>query len=119
MPVPILDIGEEEFEKAVLKADQPVLVFFWTSWSEPCKVVWPKAEKLAAMCAGKVRFVRVNADENPTLGMWYDVQYIPALLVFSGGVPRMRLYGTMTEEAILKQLGPWLGSGSSTPEPQS
>lgn len=106
---PPLCVGEADFEEVVLKAPEPVLVFFFAAWSSPCKVVKPIAEGLMTRYAGKAKLVRVNADENPTLGMWYQVQYIPALLCFVKGEVRLSLYGTMSLEALIERLDPLLG----------
>jgi thioredoxin 1 len=102
-------VGEADFEEVVLKSPSPVLVIFYATWSSPCKAVKPVLDGLIARYATHAKLVRVNADENPTLGVWYQVQYIPALLCFIRGEVRLSLYGTMSLEALIERLDPLLG----------
>ncbi|MGO8764477.1 MAG: thioredoxin family protein [Limisphaerales bacterium] len=101
---PILEINEPDFEMEVLKSGQPVLVNFWTEWSQPCRRLGPVLEEVAAGCKGKAKVVKVNADANPQLGMSYWIQSIPTLLYFINGAERARIVGTASKEAILAKL---------------
>jgi thioredoxin 1 len=99
-----VEVGEMNFETEVLKSQQPVLVVFWAPWSRPCQILRPVFEEVAAACAGKVKIVKVNADDNPGLGVGYEIQFIPAVLYFAGGCERARIIGTASKEAILSKL---------------
>ena len=92
------------FDSEVLNSKQPVLVAFLTSWSRPCAVILPVLDEIASECAGKLKVVRVNADTNLDLSLWYDVQSIPTLLYFVTGNVRAKIVGTATKEAILSKL---------------
>ena len=61
----------------------PVFVDFWASWCGPCKAVAPIVEELAKEYAGRVRFVKVNVDQNYELMSRYNVFSIPTLAVFN------------------------------------
>ena len=61
-------------------------------------------DEIASECAGKLKVVRVNADTNLDLSLWYDVQSIPTLLYFVSGNVRAKIIGTATKEAILSKL---------------
>jgi thioredoxin 1 len=100
----ILEINEPDFEREVLKSTQPVLVLFWTAWSQPCRRLGPVLEEVAAGCNGRAKVVKVNADDNPNLGMSYWIQSIPTLLYFINGEERARIVGTASKEAILAKL---------------
>ena len=101
---PILEISEPDFEMEVLKSKQPVLVNFWADWSQPCRRLGPVLEEVAAACNGIAKVVKVNADDNPRLGMSYWIQSIPTLLCFVNGDVRARIVGTTSKEAILSLL---------------
>jgi len=98
------EAGEANFKSAVLKSRQPVLVAFWAPWSRPCQVLEPALDEVAFVCAGSVKVVKVNADDNPELSMWYEVQCVPTLLFFVTGNVRARIVGTASKEAILSKL---------------
>ena len=99
-----VQIDNGNFDSEVLNSKQPVLVAFLTSWSRPCAVILPVLDEIASECAGKLRVVRVNADTNLDLSLWYDVQSIPTLLYFVAGNVRAKIVGTATKEAILSKL---------------
>ena len=55
----------DNFEKEVLKSKQLVLVDFWAPWCGPCRMVAPVVEELSNDYDGRVKFVKLNTDENP------------------------------------------------------
>jgi thioredoxin len=99
-----IQIEEVNFNREVLESKQPVLVAFLTFWSRPCGLIAPVLDEIAAENAGKLKVVRVNADTNLDLSLWYDVQSIPTLLYFVDGSVRAKIIGTATKEAILAKL---------------
>ena len=103
----LLAIAAEHFKAEVLESNQPVLVEFWAPWSRPCQMLDSVLQELAAVCAGKVKVVKVNADDGLDLSLWYDIESVPTLLYFVQGKPRVRIVGTATKEAILAKLKPF------------
>jgi thioredoxin 1 len=101
---PAVGVGLTNFGSEVLQSKQPVLVAFWAPWSRPCQILEATIDEVAAACFDTVKVVKVNADDNPELSLLYDVQFIPTLLCFVGGILRARLVGTSTMEAILSKL---------------
>ena len=79
------DITDTEFEQEVLKADLPVVVDFWAEWCGPCKVISPILEGLAEEYDGKIKFVKVDTEENFETPSSYGILSLPTLLVFKGG----------------------------------
>ena len=100
----IVEIDESNFESEVLRSKQPVLVAFQAPWSRPCRILDSTLDEVVTACAGGVKVVKVNADNNPDLSMWYEIQSIPTLLYFFGGIIRARVVGTASKEAILAKL---------------
>ena len=101
----LVKVGEADFRSQVLNSRQPVLVAFLAPWSHPCQVVDSVLEQVATAFGGKVKVVRVNADDNPDLSLWYEIQSIPTLLYFAEGTLRERIVGTVSKEAIFAKFG--------------
>jgi thioredoxin 1 len=97
------EVGEGNFDSEVLRCKQPALVVFGASWSKPCQVVQSVLSELDIECAGKVRILRVNVDDNPELGVWYAIESIPTLLGFVAGKVCFRIIGTASKHAILSK----------------
>ena len=109
---PIIEIGEANFESEVLRWKQPVLVAFSAAWSRPCQILDSVLEEVAATCAGRVKIVKINADNNPDLSLVWNIQSIPSLLYFVDGNLRARIVGTASKEAILSKLRSVTGGDS-------
>jgi thioredoxin 1 len=96
----VLNIGDGDFEREVLKSEHPVLVDFWATWCAPCRAIAPAVEELAAQYKGKVKVAKVNIDDNQDTPQAYGIRSIPTLLLFKdgkvveqivGAVPKARL----------------------------
>jgi thioredoxin 1 len=79
------DVSDTTFQQEVLEADTPVLVDFWAPWCGPCRMVAPVVEELAEEYNGKVKFVKLNTDDNTSTASNYGIRSIPTLLLFKGG----------------------------------
>ena len=112
---PTVHVGEASFESEVLKSELPVLAAFWAPWSRPCQVLDAVLDEVATACAGSMKIVKVNADDNPDLSLWYEIQSIPTLVVFVDGQIRAKVVGTASKEAILSRLQPVLRRSDSPP----
>jgi len=107
------DISAEAFTKDVLHSEQPVFVDFYATWCGPCQLMAPVVEELAVEYKNKIRFVRVDIDNNPSLADRYQIQSIPSLVIFSDGKIVDGALG-VTEEAVLRdKLDRVIGGGSS------
>ena len=102
--IPLRFVTEANFNSQVLQSTGAVLVAFWAPWSKPCQVIDPVLEEVAQICAGEIEVVKVNADDNPHLSLWFGVQHIPTLLYFEAGQLRGQLVGTVSKDAILAKL---------------
>jgi len=98
------EITSEDFLAEVLASEQPVLVEFWTPWSRPCQVLDSVLRKVATDYAGKIKVLKVNADDCLDLSLVYDIQSVPTLLWFVEGNPNWRFVGTATSAAIKAKL---------------
>jgi thioredoxin 1 len=87
------DVTDASFDSEVLKSDKPVLVDFWAPWCGPCRMVSPLVEELANEYDGKVRFFKLNTDDNVDTAARYGIRSIPTLLIFKAGQPVDQVIG--------------------------
>jgi thioredoxin 1 len=81
----VIQVGKENFEKEVLQSSIPVVVDFWAIWCGPCKFLAPVVDELATEYAGKVKFTKLNTDDDQEIAIKYGIFGIPTLKVFRGG----------------------------------
>ncbi len=94
------NVDQNNFQNEVLAAAEPVLVDFWAPWCSPCRMVAPIVEKIAQTYAGRLKVVKLNTDDNPSLAGKYEVSGIPALILFKAGEPVDRIVGYVPERQL-------------------
>ena len=99
----IIELNEANFDSEI-NSDQPILVEFWAEWCGPCRMGAPILDELADDMDGKVRIGKVNVDNNRDLSIKYQVQGIPAFLLFKNGELQDRVTGLMPKSAFEKLL---------------
>ena len=96
----VIEITDESFEGEVLKSNEPVVVDFWAPWCGPCQMIAPITEKLSNEYKGKVKFCKLNVDENPQAARKYQIMSIPMLLFFNNGKVIDESLGAVPENII-------------------
>ena len=94
----------EEFKKEVLEAEVPVLVDFWAAWCQPCVILAPVMEELAADYDGRVKIVRVNVDEARELAQNHQIMSIPTVVFFKQGEIKDRSIGAVPKQILAEKL---------------
>jgi thioredoxin 1 len=94
------EITDQNFEAEVLKAEIPVVVDFWAPWCGPCRMIAPLTEKLSEEYTGKLKFCKINVDENRQMAMKYQVMSIPLLLFFKDGEQVDSVLGAVPETML-------------------
>jgi thioredoxin 1 len=100
----ILEVTDGNFDQAVLKSDQPVMVDFWAAWCGPCKALAPIVDEVASAYNGKVRVGKMDVDRNPSTPQRYGVRGIPTLLIFKDGQVQEQIVGYVARDVIEKAL---------------
>lgn len=99
-----LTVTDVTFSAEVEGSPLPVLVDMWAPWCGPCWMIAPVIDELASEMAGRVRFAKLNVDENPATATRFRIRSIPALLVFKGGREVDRIVGVQPKSEIARRL---------------
>ena len=100
----LLEVNTDNFKKEVLTSTIPVLVDFWTEWCMPCRLISPVLEELSQDYNEKVKFTKVNVDDNTQLATDLQILSIPALILFKNGKEVTRIMGANTKEYIKREI---------------
>ncbi len=94
------EVTSSAFKGEVLESDIPVVVDFWAPWCGPCRMVTPVLEDVSQKMNGKIKFVKLNTDENQKIAMDYQIMAIPSLLIFKNGQEVDRIVGFVPQEQL-------------------
>lgn len=86
-------VSDEDFEQSVLNSTLPVIVEFTAEWCPPCRVLAPLYAQLSEGFQGKLRFAKMDTDQNTSIPARLGIQGIPTLILFAHGKPAGRLVG--------------------------
>jgi thioredoxin 1 len=99
----VLHITKENFEKEVLQSEKVVLLDFFASWCNPCRMVSPIIDEIAEenehIVVGKV-----DVDAQLELASQFQVYSIPTLVVLKDGKVLKQSSGAKSKAQILGML---------------
>jgi thioredoxin 2 len=97
-------VTDATFATEVEQSGLPVVLDMWAAWCGPCRMLEPVIEELSGELAGRVRFGKLNVDENPATASRFNVRSIPTLLVLKGGREIDRIVGVQPKAEIARRL---------------
>ncbi len=98
----VFDVTDVGFVSEVIErsAEVPVVVDFWATWCQPCRILGPTLEKLAAEYAGKFVLAKAETDLVPEVASAFGVRSIPAVYGIKGGKVVASFVGAQSEAQV-------------------
>jgi len=109
------ELTDATFEQEVIQAETPVIVDFWAPWCGPCHAVEPILRQLEEEYGSRVKFAKVDIDENVQTASRYDVLSIPTAILFEGGEPREIVVGARPRSHYEQAWAQWLTPAPASP----
>ncbi len=92
----------------VIMSEKPVLVDFFATWCQPCKMMHPVLEQVKATLGDKIRIIKVDVDKHLQIASQYQIQSVPTLMLFQNGEMLYRQSGAMSRNELLALLEPFM-----------
>jgi thioredoxin 1 len=98
------DVKERDWDAVVLRSSEPVLVKFWAPWCPWSKKMMTLFEHLSKLYEGRLRFARVNVEEEGDLMSRYGVKSVPTLKLFWNGRPVGEIVGYQNGDMLKREI---------------
>ena len=93
-------LTDKNFVQVVSSSDVPVLVDFWAPWCQPCLLLAPILDELAAEYEGKLTFCKLDITKNNTINQAFGIQGVPTLIIFKKGKEIKRIVGAKPKDSL-------------------
>lgn len=100
----VVEINTENFAGEVVNNGGITVVDFYADWCGPCRKMGPILEEVETELASKVKFTKINTDNNLEMAKKYQVSGLPTLMIFKSGEPVERLVGLMPKSSIITNI---------------
>ncbi len=98
----VIHLNSENFEKTI-NSDKPVLVDFWATWCNPCRMFGPTIDALAKEVGNEALVCKLDVDQSPEIAQQYSVNAVPTVIFFKNG-RRVGACGMSSKDALKAKL---------------
>lgn len=103
----VSELTNGEFE-SFSKEEGLLFVDFSADWCMPCVMMGPIVDDLSTEFEGKVKFGKVNIDDNPEITSKFEINSVPTFVLIKNGEILERISGAMTQEELKEMINKYL-----------
>ena len=85
----------------VINSDSLVLVDFYATWCQPCKMMHPVLEQVKGELGDRIRIIKIDVDKQSATANQYRIQSVPTLMLFRHGEVLWRTSGVVQRAELL------------------
>jgi thioredoxin 2 len=108
-PTVPLELSAKQTRAQIDKGSLPVVVDFWAPWCGPCKMMGPAVKEAARLLGTRVRFLKVDTEQEQGMAAEYGIRSVPTLILLAGGREINRISGAMSAQDLVQ----WVRSSLS------
>jgi thioredoxin 1 len=98
----IIVLTEDNFESEISSGS--IAIDFYADWCQPCKMMAPTFHEAADTYDGKIKFAKVDIEDQRKLALSNKVMSIPTLLFFKDGALIDRVTGVIDQATLARKL---------------
>lgn len=95
----VSELTNGEFE-AFSKEEGLLFLDFFADWCMPCVMMGPIVDDLAEEFGGKVKFGKVNIEDNPEATKKFEISSVPTFVLLNDGEVIGKVSGSMSQEEL-------------------
>ncbi|GIW21372.1 MAG: thiol reductase thioredoxin [Candidatus Sericytochromatia bacterium] len=106
IPESPINVTANNFEIEVLKHPGIILLDFWATWCQPCRMIAPILNDIAKEKKGEIKIGKIDTDKEILLASQFQISSIPTLILFYNGKVINRVSGAMSKQNLIN----WINS---------
>ena len=97
-------VTAKNYPQEVLRSETPVLVEFFAVWCGKCAMMEDILDEIAKEYDGRIKVCQIEIEESACLAAEFEVEVVPAFVVFQGGKPVNYANGVLTKDVLVRML---------------
>jgi thioredoxin 1 len=102
----VIELSGKEFDN--FTKEKVVLIDFYADWCMPCLMMAPVMEDVARKFKGKIKFGKVNIEDNQELAQKFRIVSLPTFILFKDGKQAEQFVGSRSIEDFEGKLKKYL-----------